>query len=168
MNEDALIITHRFSRAEREIERLSSKVHIQNGAWFLKQHIYSMKELLESEHHNKIYAVCEKIGDDVFHWKLSGKISEAGLEIYRTERERLHLQLLSLNKEIQERIPTVWENLLTIFEAFVVIVMRVLPAFSKLIKMGAPHLKLEDSKLFSSTTQSINQIRKPNGEDEAP
>ncbi len=29
MNEDTLVITHKFSRAEREIERLSSKIHIQ-------------------------------------------------------------------------------------------------------------------------------------------
>ena len=166
MNEDTLVITHKFSRAEREIERLSSKIHIQNGAWFFKQHIYSIKDLMESEHYNKIHAICEKIGDDILHWHQSGKISEEGLEIYRKERERFHLQLLALNKEIQERVPTIWENLISVFEAFVVIVMRVLPAFSKLIKMAAPHLNLESPKLFSLTTQNINPLQKTKGEDE--
>ncbi|MDO8753060.1 MAG: hypothetical protein Q7J80_04115 [Anaerolineales bacterium] len=166
MNEDTLVITHKFSRAEREIERLSSKIHIQNGAWFFKQHIYSIKDLLESEHYNKIYAICEKIGDDILHWYQSGKISEAGLDIYRKEREKIRFQLLSLNKEIQERVPTIWENLLSVFEAFVVIVMRVLPAFSKLIKMAAPHLNLESSKIFGFTTKDINQLQQPKDEDE--
>ena len=52
MNEDTLLITHKFSRAEREIERLSSKIHIQNGAWFFKQHIYSIKDLMEKVRRN--------------------------------------------------------------------------------------------------------------------
>lgn len=166
MNEDTSVIIHKFGRAERELERLSSKIHIQNGAWFFKQHIYSIKDLLESEHYNKIYAICEKIGDDIFHWRQSGKLSEEGLDFYQKEREKFHLHLLSLNKEIQERVPTVWENLLSVFEAFVVIVMRVLPAFSKLLKMGTQHLNLDASKLFGSSTNSIKFLPKTKDENE--
>lgn len=149
-NKDSLSISHKFGLAEREIGRLSSKIHLQKGAWFFKKHIYSVEELLESEHYDKIFAICEKIGDDVVNWHRHGKLSQEGFDTYQRERDNIRRQLNLLNKEIQNRIPTGWENFLSIFEGFVVIVMKVLPTVAKIIKTVAAYLEIDVSKLLGS------------------
>ncbi len=136
MNEDALAIANKFQVAKREIERLRAKIHIQKGAWLFKQHIYSIQDLLESEHFDRIYAICEKIGDDVIHWVQSGRISDDGLLVYRNSRDNIQYNLRLVNKEIEERVPTLWENILSILEEFVVLISKVLPAVKNLMSLA--------------------------------
>lgn len=144
------MISRKFQVAKSELERLSLKIHIQKGSWLFRKHVYSVEELLESEHYNKIYAVCEKIGDDVYNWYLNDKLSEEGRETYEKEREGIRRKLVALHKDIQDRKPTGWENFLSIFEGFVVIVMKVIPTFAKIVKMVANYLEVDVSKLLSS------------------
>lgn len=165
-NEDALLIAHKFGIAEREIERLASKIHLQKGAWFFRRHMFSVEDLIESEHYDKIYAICEKIGDDVIHWHQSGKLTAEGLETYQKEREGIRRKLNSLNKEIETRLPTIWENFLSIFEGFVVVVMKVLPTVAKIVKTIAAYLDVDPSRLLG-TGKKQKLLPKINDESQA-
>lgn len=150
MEDTTIVIANKFSAAEREIERLQSKIRLQRGAWIFKQHIYSVRDLLESEHCNKIYAICEKIGDDVLHWYQNSAISEDGKDTYRKGRERIQRKLRAVNKEIEERAPTVWESFMSIFEDFVVLVSKTMPTVGKLIKLVAGILDVDLPELLTA------------------
>jgi hypothetical protein len=154
MNQDSLDIANKFSIVEREINRLSSKIHVQKGNWFFAKHVYTTKELLESKHFDKILAICEKIGDDVLRWCQNEKLSEEGLETYRRERGKINWKLNSLNKEIQERESTLGENLLSYYEGFIALILKILPAIESLLKIGALYLGLKGSNLLDSSTRN--------------
>jgi hypothetical protein len=109
---------------------------------------------LESKHFDTILAICEKIGDDVLYWCKNEKLSEEGLGTYKREREKVNGKLNSLNKEIQERETTFGENLISYFEGFVAMVLKVLPAIESLLKIGAVYLGLNLSKLLDSSTKN--------------
>jgi hypothetical protein len=146
MNQDALIISNRFSIAEHEIERLRAKINIQHGPWVFKKHIYSIQDLQASEHFDKIYSICMKIGDDISHWHQSKKLSDDGMVTYHRKRAEIDHKLRTVNKEIEARLPTAWENILSILEDFVVLIAKALPPLGKLIKASAGALGVDIHK----------------------
>jgi len=53
----------KFKWAYRKIDRLESKIPLIKGISFVS-HMYTVEPLLDSKHHAKIYALCEKVGND--------------------------------------------------------------------------------------------------------
>lgn len=124
---DSILFERKFRKVHYEIDYLQGKIYRKTGFLFFKSHVYSIDELLQSEHHSKIYAITEKIGDDAENWYRAGELSEAGREAYYQEREQVDHKLHQVNLEIQNREPTWWESVREPFTRFVRIVMNNMP-----------------------------------------
>jgi len=128
---DRVIFEDKFERKFRkvhyEIDYLKNKIYRKTGFLFFKSHIYSIEELLQSEHHSKIYAITEKIGDDAENWYRSGNLSEEGRSAYYRERDEVDHKLHQVNLEIQNREPTWWESVKDPFTKFVRVIMNNMP-----------------------------------------
>jgi len=60
-------IERKFRRVFNEVELVRSKIDEKKG-WIFTSHVYSKEELSNSPHHEKIYSITEKIGDDAENW----------------------------------------------------------------------------------------------------
>ena len=124
---DSILFERKFRKVHYEIDYLKGKIDRKTGFLFFKTHVYSIDELLQSEHHAKIYSLTEKIGDDAENWYRSGELSEAGREAYYQERSEIDHKLHQVNLEIQNREPTWWESVREPFTKFIRIVMNNMP-----------------------------------------
>lgn len=120
-------IERKFRRVYKEIDRLQSKVTEKSGFLFFKSHVYTIKELLDSPHHHKIFAITEKIGDDAQNWYRAGRLREDEERQYYVERENVDRRLRAINISIQRRRPTWWEVVKEPFTQFVEVVLHNLP-----------------------------------------
>ena len=139
---------NKFRKVYREIESIKSKVHRKEGI-FLKNHTYSKDELLNSEHHNKIYSITGKIGDDVKNWHMMGKLSEEGRTAYDEERNKTDDMLHQLSLEIESREPTWWESIKGSVSSYISLIMDNIPKLS--------------GWLLTATTEVIKILPKPAG-----
>jgi hypothetical protein len=121
------LFARKFRPVFREIEYIKNKIHLKEGFFIFKSHIYSVNELLESEHHAKINSIAEKIGDDFMNWDKRGEISVKGKKIYVDKRFETEEELHRLNLEIQTRQRTWWEETSQALIMFVKVVMKKLP-----------------------------------------
>lgn len=119
--------SRKFKKVHDEIDYLEAKIHKKKGVLFFKSHVYSVEELLKSEHHAKIYSITGKIGDDVTNWYKAGNMSSEEVKAYRDERDDVDERLHEVNLEIQNREPTWWEEIKEPFTEFYYVVMRNLP-----------------------------------------
>lgn len=117
----------KFKPILREIDYVKLKIHKKKGFWFLKQHVYTEQDLLDSPHFCKIDSIIEKIGSDVESWHKNGKLSLFDRQVYQEYRDATDLKLEGLKKEIIARQPTWWENFRSVFEGFIGVVMGKLP-----------------------------------------
>ena len=124
---DTILFERKFRKVHYEIDYLKGKIYRKSGFLFFQSHIYSIDALLQSEHHAKIYAITEKIGDDAENWYRSGELSETGREAYYRERGEVDDKLHQVNLEIQNREPTWWESVREPFTKFIRIVMNNMP-----------------------------------------
>jgi hypothetical protein len=122
-----------FKRAFDEIELLQAKIHLTKGAWIFKLHKYSGAELEKSEHYDKIYAITEKLGDDVKNWHNAGKLSNRELNFYHKQRDILDSRLNGVRLEIISRKPTFLEIFLESFNSFFDAVMLSLPRLQRFL-----------------------------------
>lgn len=128
---DTVILKRRFKKVYYEINCIKIKIHKQEGFWIFKSHIYTIEELLNSEHHRKIYALTEKIGDDANNWYKVGKLSEEGRNTYDQQRDDVHEKLDDVNLEIQNRQPTWWEEVKGTLIKFIKIVIDNMPELKR-------------------------------------
>jgi len=122
----------KFKIAYRECDYLEDKINKQEGIFF-KTHIYDINGLMNSEHHKKINSVTSKIGSDISYWEMNGKLLDIEKEVYYDERENIEDILHQINRKIQNREPTFWEQISKVAEAFVVKIMNNLPMLKELI-----------------------------------
>jgi len=125
----------KFRPVFREIKALERKIYKKEGLIFTR-HIYSVDELLNSEHHRRIYSYTEKIGDDIQHWYDQGKLSEDEEEYYYLKRNEVEDELEDINTQIEEREPTWWENLQGVIIEFVTVIMNNMPESLKRTLLG--------------------------------
>jgi hypothetical protein len=111
-----------------EIEALEDKIYQKTGFLFFKSHKYSIEDLLNSVHHQRINSITSKIGDDIKNWYNSGKLTPDEEEVYFNERDNVDLKLHEINLEIENREPTWWEKVKEPCERFIRIIMSNLPA----------------------------------------
>lgn len=132
MNEKIRTIQSKFKIAYRECDYLEDKIFKKDG-FFFKTHKYTINELMNSPHHSKINAVTKKIGSDISYWEMSGKLLEDEKEAYHIQREAVDDVLHQLNRNIQNREPTLWERISQIAEEFITKIMNNLPLLSELL-----------------------------------
>jgi hypothetical protein len=129
-NADRMRFERKFKTVHYEIDYLEAKVYQKTG-WIFQSHIYSIEELLKSEHHSKIYAITEKIGDDAENWYKCGQLSDFERDSYYTERNIVEEKLHRVNLKIQKREPTWWESVREPFSRFVRIIMNNMPDLAR-------------------------------------
>lgn len=150
----------KFKTVHYEIDYLKAKINQKSGFWIFKSHVYTIDELLASEHHAKIYAITEKIGDDAKNWHKAGELSGVARDAYYNERETVEDRLHQVNLEIQTRQPTWWEETKDAFTQFVRKVINNMPdlGWRLLDKLINKLLPSPIKKLLSSPSAST----KPN------
>jgi hypothetical protein len=127
MDSHPTLLKQKFKKAFREIDYIKAKIHQKKGFLFFKNHVYSVEDLLNSEHHGKIYSITEKIGDDAANWHRRGTLGTAGKELYEENRDEIEVELHQVNLEIMNRQPTWWEEVKGVFTRFVELVMDNMP-----------------------------------------
>jgi hypothetical protein len=125
--QDPEIITRKFNFVFKELDYIAQKVHRKQGFLFFKSHVYTIEQLLASPHHQRIYALTEKIGDDTYNWHKRGQLSRAGRDTYYSLREDAENQLHAINQDIIDREPTWWEKSKGAFTKFIELVLDNLP-----------------------------------------
>jgi hypothetical protein len=121
------LITKAYDKLNEEIKQLRTKINQQGGLFIFKKHKYTIDELLESPHHNKIYATTEKLGSDIQNLHINGKLSKDEKRLYDSIRRIIEGQLREVNSEILRREPTWIEKIRKIFDGFIEMVMNNLP-----------------------------------------
>lgn len=124
---DTVVLIRKFKKVFYEIDYIKTKIHQQKGFWIFITHTYTIDELLNSEHHSKIYALTEKIGDDANNWYKVGRLSEEGRNTYYHQRDNVDEKLHHVNLEIQNRQSTWWEEVKGVFTKFIEIVIDNMP-----------------------------------------
>lgn len=132
MDNKIRIIQSKFKIAYRECDYLEDKIFKKDGVIF-KTHRYTITELSDSPHHAKINSVTKKIGSDISYWEMSGKLSDSEKEAYHIERENIDDTLHQLNRNIQNREPTLWEKISRVAEEFITKIMDNLPMLRELL-----------------------------------
>ena len=132
MDDKIRIMQSKFKIAYRECDYLEDKIFKKDGVIF-KTHRYSISDLMDSPHHSKINAVTQKIGSDISYWEMSGKLSAREKEAYHIERENIDDTLHQINRNIQNREPTLWEEISKVAEEFVGKIMNNLPMLRELL-----------------------------------
>jgi hypothetical protein len=127
MDDHERILERKFNRAFREIDYIKTKIYKKQGFLFFKNHVHSVEELLNSEHHGKIYSITEKIGDDAANWYRRGQLGSGGKELYEDKRNEIEAELHQVNLEIMSRQPTWWEEVQGVFSRFVEMVIDNMP-----------------------------------------
>jgi hypothetical protein len=91
--EQKIALQKKFYRVSREISKLKSKIYKKEGFWFFKTHVYSQESLFNSEHHAKIYAITEKIGNDAISWNRFGQLTQETREVYESQNHEVMNEL---------------------------------------------------------------------------
>ncbi|TBW12666.1 hypothetical protein E0E50_03205 [Azotobacter chroococcum subsp. isscasi] len=158
------ILGRRFKRVFNEIDYIRIKIHQKEGIIFVN-HIHSKNELLNSEHHAKIYSITEKIGDDAENWYARGNLSKEGRELYEDHRDDVDQELHKINLEIETRQPTWWESFKGGMEGFIKSVMdnmpelrRILLEAGRAISMIPGPAGIIGSKLIAGINTTIKKI----------
>jgi len=116
----------KFKPAFNELDKLENKI-LKTRGFIVKWHVHSIEDLLQSMHHQKLYAITAVVGTDVSNWRDAGNLSDEESETYFLERNALEKRLSAINKMIELREPTWWESMKYIFLDFNFMVISNLP-----------------------------------------
>jgi hypothetical protein len=125
----------KFRRVFRELDNLKTKICLKEGIFF-KKHVFSLDDLLRSEHHDKIYSITEKIGSDAAGWARNGRLSPEAEADYFHFRDMVDSELDHINRLIITRNPTWWEKCRNALESFAQVIMKNLPLIVKQLLLG--------------------------------
>jgi hypothetical protein len=118
----------KFKPAEREISRLREKITMTRHKFGLfKVHKFSLEELYQ--HLSKIGSIIEKIGDDISQWETSEQLTYFEKSLYMKYRSDVEIKLHELEKMIEDRDPTFWEEIFDLFTSRITQIMEYLPEF---------------------------------------
>ncbi len=126
MNLEQERMSTKFRPVFRELKYIERKIYKKEG-WIFIEHKYTIEELLNSEHHNKIDSYTEKIGDDITRWFDAGKLGEVEEEHYYLKRTEVEDKLEDINYQIEDREPTWWEEVKYAMKEYIVVVMDHMP-----------------------------------------
>lgn len=121
------LIQNIYKKVNEQIKQLHSEINSQDGFFLFKKHKYTIEELLESPHFNKINAITEKLGNDIQNWYINGKISNDEKKLYDNVRSRIEKDLNEVTVKIVLREHTWSEKISKVFQKFINIIMDNLP-----------------------------------------
>lgn len=105
------IFASKFKPVYREINSLLKDIDDKEWFLFFSWHTKSQEDLFKSPHHDKIISFSEKISSDTMLLRRKNKISQQGLNVYSKHDENTKKWLVEIEKRIQNRDGTVWENI---------------------------------------------------------
>jgi len=113
-----------FAKINTECNAIEDRINARTGFVFIK-HQYSDDELLEAT--SKIESFVEKINDDFERWEAAKKLSDDVRLAFNRKAGKLYQRLEIMQKKIQQRNPTWWEKVCTVFKR---IISKLLPFLS--------------------------------------
>ncbi len=150
-------IKSKFRPVFRELKALNKKIDKKDG-WIFIEHKYTIEELLDSKHHAKIDSYTAKIGDDIQQWHDVGKLSNIEEELYYLKRNKVEDKLEYINKDIENREPTWWEEVKYTMKEYIVIIMDNMPdEFKRALLTSAKGAMKILGKTFSSGNKLLGK-----------
>ena len=107
----------KFKKVFRELQIIREQTRLVSG-WIFVTHQFSQEQLLKSEHFVKIDSIVKKIDDDAQNWFCSESSCYTAESIYRDMRKRVLSDIAEVKKDISDRPPTWWENILVSLKQF--------------------------------------------------
>lgn len=118
----------KFKPVERELTRLREKVGVtRRKLGLFKVHKFTREEL--DQHLSKIESFVEKIGDDVSQWETSEQLTFFEKSLYMKYRNDIQSRLQDIEAMIEDRNPTFWEDVFSLFTNYTSRIMEYLPEF---------------------------------------
>ena len=128
----------KFKPVYAEMKTLRGKIHKKEWFLFVDYHPYSVEDLKKSEHLSRINSITRKIGDDVSYWNRRNKIDQEGTKQYYKHRDYTLEWLERIDKEIEMRDSTLWDDIFSIFNDFIEIIMSNLPILGSIFPELTP------------------------------
>ncbi|OQA07932.1 MAG: hypothetical protein BWY66_01207 [bacterium ADurb.Bin374] len=101
----------KFKKVFKEIEIVRDQTRLVKGFIFTS-HPFSQEQLLKSDHFSRIDSIVKKIDDDATNWFCADNTSNIAEDIYHSIRKQVLNDISELKREIADRQPTWWENIL--------------------------------------------------------
>lgn len=118
----------KFKPVERELTRLREKIGVtRRKLGLFKVHKFTREEL--DQHLSKIESFVEKIGDDVSQWETSEQLTFFEKSLYMKYRNDIQSRLQDIEAMIEDRNPTFWEDVFSLFTNYTSRIMEYLPEF---------------------------------------
>jgi hypothetical protein len=113
-----------FAKINSECETIEKKMKLQTGFVFIK-HLYSSDELLYAL--SKIESFVERMRDDLDEWESMSKSSQQIRFLFNQKANETYHRLESLHSLIEQREPTWWEKVKSIFKRIVDKLLSIFP-----------------------------------------
>ena len=102
-----------FNKIGAECDVIESRIRAQTGFVFIR-HQYSNDELIEAA--RRIESFVEKMNDDIEEWDAARKLNQQVKLQFNKKANEVYQRLESLHWAIEQRIPTWWEKVCTVFK----------------------------------------------------
>jgi len=109
-----------FAKINTECDAIEKRINARTGLVFTK-HQYSDDELLDAA--GRIESFVEKIDDDLERWEASHKLSDDVRLTYNRKASELYQRLEMMRTKIQQRNPTFWGKICTVFKRIISILL---------------------------------------------
>lgn len=101
----------KFKKVFKEIEIVRGQARLVKGCIFTS-HSFSQEQLLKSDHFSRMDSIVKKIDDDATNWFCAANASHVAEDTYHAVRKQVLSDIAELKREISDRQPTWWENIL--------------------------------------------------------
>jgi hypothetical protein len=134
--DDLRYLQNGFSKINQECDAIEENIRATTGFVFVK-HQYSEEELWESS--ERIESFIEKMKDDLDQWDAENRLSQRTRLVFNQKAQAVYERLEKIRLLIQEREPTLWEKICSVFRR---IFDKLLPMLSFRLVSGSKKTKL--------------------------
>jgi hypothetical protein len=135
-NESIRYLQNGFAKISAECDAIEDKIKVTTGFIFVR-HQHTDDELFQAV--SRVESFAGKIGDDLEQWESNNQLSQRIRLIYNQQAESVYCRLERISAMIQEREPTLWEKVCSVFKR---ILEKLLPIFSFKFVSGAKGKKI--------------------------
>jgi hypothetical protein len=129
-------LQNRFAKIDAECDTIEDRINARAGVIFVR-HQYTADELWQMC--GKIESFAGKIKDDIDQWDAAGQLSQRIRLVYNQKAESVHERLGMIAAAIEQREPTLWEKICSVFKR---IIEKLLPMLSVRLVSGTNGKKL--------------------------
>jgi hypothetical protein len=135
-NDGIQYLQNGFTKIDTECDTIEDRINARTGVVFVR-HQYTADELWQMC--GRIESFAGKIKDDIDQWDASGQLSQRIRLVYNQKAEAVHERLGMIAAAIEQREPTLWEKVCSVFKR---IVEKLLPMLSVRLVSGTKDKKL--------------------------